>query len=59
MRLHDLRHFVVDRAGLLDQENNDLREPFLDPDDHGTLRPPVPMTDRQMAMAMVEEKLLD
>lgn len=38
-----LRRVAVDRAGLLDQGSNDLRWPLLDPDDHGTLRPLVPL----------------
>lgn len=38
-----LRRVALDRAGLLDQGGDDLRRPFLHPDDHGTLRSPVPL----------------
>jgi len=39
-----LRRVAVDQAGLLDQGGDDLRGPFLDPEDHGALRLPVPLT---------------
>lgn len=38
-----LRPVALDRAGLLDQGGDDLRGPLLHTDDHGTLRPPVPL----------------
>jgi hypothetical protein len=38
-----LRQCPVDRARLLDQGGYDLRGPFLEPDDLGTVRPPAPL----------------
>jgi integrase len=38
-----LRRVALDRAGLLDQGDHDLRRPRLRTDDHGALRAPVPV----------------